>query len=102
MAEYRLTLRADNADQRLTTLGEGGGVVGSGRSSAFGAKLSQLTVSRETLRNLSLTPSQANLHGLGVRQDGVRRNGSELLSLAGFPALCRIWPELGSMEPAIV
>ena len=101
-AEYRLTLRADNADQRLTELGSQGGVVGSGRAAAFAGKLERLTVSRETMRNLSLTPNQGAAHGLIIRQDGVRRNALELLSLAEFPELCRIWPELGSLEPAIV
>src|SRR5438874_7547079 len=101
-AEYRLTLRADNADQRLTALGQEGGIVGSERDGAFAGKLEILAVSRETMRNLSLTPHQAGAQGLPVRQDGVRRNALELLSVVGFPDLCRIWPELGSLEPAIV
>ena len=57
-AEYRLTLRADNADQRLTGLGEKNGLVGPARAQAFAAKLEQLAVSRETMRNLSLTPNR--------------------------------------------
>jgi tRNA uridine 5-carboxymethylaminomethyl modification enzyme len=101
-AEYRLTLRADNADQRLTGLGAKGGLVGMGRTKAFAAKQEKLTVSRETMRNLSLTPNQAATHGLAIRQDGVRRNALELLSLAEFPVLRRIWPELGVLEPQIV
>jgi tRNA uridine 5-carboxymethylaminomethyl modification enzyme len=101
-AEYRLTLRADNADQRLTRLGEAGGIVASERARAFGAKLDRLDVSRETLRNLSLTPNEAAKHGLAIRMDGVRRDGLQLLSLAGFPELVRIWPELGAFEPDIV
>jgi tRNA uridine 5-carboxymethylaminomethyl modification enzyme len=100
-AEYRLTLRADNADQRLTRLGEAGGIVASERARAFGAKLDRLDVSRETLRNLSLTPNEAARHGLTIRMDGVRRDGLQLLSLTGFPELARIWPELGSFEPDI-
>ena len=101
-AEYRLTLRADNADQRLTGIGQAGGIVGAERTTAFAAKLERLTVSRETLRNLSLTPNQAAAHDLAVRQDGVRRNALELLALTEFAELCRIWPELASLEPAIV
>jgi tRNA uridine 5-carboxymethylaminomethyl modification enzyme len=101
-AEYRLTLRADNADQRLTGMGQTGGIVGIGRAEAYAAKLERLTVSRETMRNLSLTPNQAAAYGLTIRQDGVRRNALELLSLTEFPTLCRIWPELGSLDPAIV
>jgi tRNA uridine 5-carboxymethylaminomethyl modification enzyme len=101
-AEYRLTLRADNADQRLTDLGEKNGLIGTVRSQAFAAKQEKLAVSRETLRNLSLTPNQAAAHGLAIRQDGVRRNALELLSLTEFPELCRIWPELEALEPGIV
>jgi len=101
-AEYRLTLRADNADQRLTGLGEKNGLVGADRAQAFAAKQEKLAVSRETMRNLSLTPNQAVIHGLIIRQDGVRRNALELLSLTEFPELCRVWPELGALEPGIV
>jgi tRNA uridine 5-carboxymethylaminomethyl modification enzyme len=100
-AEYRLTLRADNADQRLTRLGEESGIVGSERAQAFARKLERLNVSRETLRNQSLTPNEAAKHGLAIRQDGVRRDGMQLLSLTEFPELARIWPELGSMAPEI-
>jgi len=101
-AEYRLTLRADNADQRLTGLGDKGGLVGRSRAQAFAMKREKLAVSRETMRNLTLTPNQAATHGLAIRLDGVRRNALELLSLAEFPQLCRIWPELGALESQIV
>jgi tRNA uridine 5-carboxymethylaminomethyl modification enzyme len=101
-AEYRLTLRSDNADQRLTKLGQDGGIVGSQRADAFAAKLARLDVSRETMRSLNLTPNEAARHGLAVRLDGVRRTALDLLSLTDFPTLTRIWPELGSMEPQIV
>ncbi len=101
-AEYRLTLRSDNADQRLTKLGQDGGIVGSQRADAFAAKLARLDVSRETMRSLNLTPNEAARHGLAVRLDGVRRTALDLLSLTDFPTLTQIWPELGSMEPQIV
>jgi len=101
-AEYRLTLRADNADQRLTLLGQDNGIVGSQRAKAFAGKLDRLNVSRETLRGLSLTPNEAAKHGLAIRMDGVRRDGLQLLSLTGFPDLTRIWPELGSMAPDVI
>jgi tRNA uridine 5-carboxymethylaminomethyl modification enzyme len=100
-AEYRLTLRADNADQRLTRLGQDHGTVGSERAKAFAGKLDRLDVSRETLRGLTLTPNEAAKHGLTIRMDGVRRDGLQLLSLAGLPELTQIWPELGSIEPDV-
>ncbi len=101
-AEYRLTLRSDNADQRLTGLGEQNGIVGSGRSLSFADKMTRLTVSRETMAGLSLTPNQAAKHGLAIRLDGVRRSALDLLSLTDFSTLVRIWPELGALEPQIV
>ena len=101
-AEYRLTLRSDNADQRLTRIGEQGGIVGSGRAKAFSRKMEQLAVSRETMSSLSLTPNEAAKHGLTIRQDGVRRSALDLLSLTDFDSLVRIWPELGSLEPQMV
>jgi tRNA uridine 5-carboxymethylaminomethyl modification enzyme len=101
-AEYRLTLRSDNADQRLTRLGQAGGVVSFERARTFADKLELLNVSRETMTSLALTPTEAAKHGLTVRLDGVRRTALDLLSLTDFPALTRIWPELGSLEPEIV
>jgi len=101
-AEYRLTLRADNADQRLTELGEAGGIVGSERSAAFAGKQMRLDVSQKTLGSLSLTPNEAARHGIAIRLDGVRRNALELLSLTDFPSLARIWPELDSLDVDII
>jgi tRNA uridine 5-carboxymethylaminomethyl modification enzyme len=100
-AEYRLTLRSDNADQRLTRLGQEGGIVGSERARTFANKLKRLTVSRETMISLSLTPNEAAKHGLAIRQDGVRRTALDLLSLTDFPTLTGIWPELSSMDAPI-
>jgi len=101
-AEYRLTLRADNADQRLTSLGENGGLVGSERAQIFADKLERLAVSRETMTSLTLTPNEAAKHGIAVRLDGVRRTALDLLSLTDFPALVRIWPQLAALTPEIV
>ena len=99
-AEYRLTLRADNADQRLTPLGEG--IVGLGREKAFAAKLERLNVSRQTLEGLTLTPNQAGAHGIAIRADGVRRNGAELLALTDFTTLTGVWPQLAGFTPDVV
>ncbi len=101
-AEYRLTLRSDNADQRLTRLGEAGGIVGSQRAGTLAAKMELLDVSRETLRSRALTPNEAAKQGIAIRLDGVRRNALELLSLTDFSSLARIWPELGSLQADIV
>jgi tRNA uridine 5-carboxymethylaminomethyl modification enzyme len=101
-AEYRLTLRADNADQRLTSMGEENGLVGSERARIFADKLAQLAVSRETMTSLTLTPNEAAKHGIAVRLDGVRRTALDLLSLTDFAALARIWPELAALTPEIV
>jgi tRNA uridine 5-carboxymethylaminomethyl modification enzyme len=96
-AEYRLTLRADNADQRLTPIGERAGCVGSERSAAFAAKMDRLSNARRMMRSLNMTPNEAQKHGMAIRQDGVRRSALDLLSLpdVDLPALARIWPEIG-------
>ena len=103
-AEYRLSLRADNADQRLTPMGVRERIVGGERRQAFDRKVENLIVARETMARLSLTPNEAAKHGLTVRQDGVRRSALDLLALpdADFAALTRIWPELASLSPDIV
>jgi tRNA uridine 5-carboxymethylaminomethyl modification enzyme len=103
-AEYRLTLRSDNADQRLTPIGDQAGIVGAERRSAFALKLKALAVSRETMARLNLTSAAAAKLGLNVRQDGARRSAIQLLSLpeVDFPSLARIWPELGGIASDIV
>jgi tRNA uridine 5-carboxymethylaminomethyl modification enzyme len=103
-AEYRLSLRSDNADQRLTPLGERWGIVGPERRQAFAEKVDRLAVSRETMTGLNLSPNEAAKHGLTIRQDGVRRTALDLLSLpqVDFAVLSRIWPELASLSPDIV
>jgi tRNA uridine 5-carboxymethylaminomethyl modification enzyme len=95
-AEYRLSLRADNADQRLTRLGEETGSVGAVRSRAFAKKIESLEALRQEMNSLSLTPNAARAHGIEIRLDGVRRTALELLSLprVTFAKLKAIWPRL--------
>jgi tRNA uridine 5-carboxymethylaminomethyl modification enzyme len=103
-AEYRLTLRADNADQRLTRIGESLGCVGANRSMVFAEKLDRLTAARTLMASLNLTPNEAAQRDMAIRQDGVRRSANGLLSLPDveFATLAAIWPELGSFAPEIV
>jgi tRNA uridine 5-carboxymethylaminomethyl modification enzyme len=102
-AEFRLTLRADNADQRLTPRGNALGCVGPVRRRAFEAKLSALNEARARARTLSVTPSEARRYGFSLNQDGQRRTAFDLLSYPdiGWGDLARIWPEFLSLPPAI-
>jgi tRNA uridine 5-carboxymethylaminomethyl modification enzyme len=102
-AEYRLTLRADNADQRLTNRGIALGCVGPERARAHRAKMDTLDMVRTMARALNLTPSEANRHGLALRKDGQRRTVFELLSYPdiGIGDLARIWPRFGELDRKI-
>jgi tRNA uridine 5-carboxymethylaminomethyl modification enzyme len=102
-AEYRLTLRADNADQRLTDRGIALGCVGPERARFHRAKMAALTAARATAEALTLTPNEAARHGLALRRDGQRRSAFELLSYPdiGIGELARIWPSLGALQSTI-
>src|SRR5215470_2719111 len=102
-AEYRLTLRADNADQRLTDKGIALGCVGSERQARHRAKMADLEAARALARAVSLTPSEAERHGLALNRDGQRRTAFDLLSFPaiGIADLARIWPRFGELAPKI-
>ena len=87
-AEYRLTLRADNADQRLTDKGIALGCVGAARSQRHGAKMAALDAAKALTKSLAITPNEAAKHGLLLNKDGHRRSAFELLA----------YPEIGWTE----
>ena len=102
-AEYRLTLRADNADQRLTDRGIALGCVGAERSRAHQAKMAAINAARSMAQTLTVTPNGAARYGLALRKDGHRRSAFELLSYPGIGIgdLARIWPSFAELDPKI-
>ncbi len=99
-AEYRLTLRADNADQRLTDKGIAIGCVGAARAKFHAAKSAALNAAREFANSVSLTPNEAERHGLALNKDGQRRTAFELLSYPNIAIadLAKIWPRFGELD----
>jgi tRNA uridine 5-carboxymethylaminomethyl modification enzyme len=103
-SEFRLALRADNADRRLTDFGTKLGLTGQRRIAAFREKSAAINALRARLEHLALTPSEAARKGLSLNQDGVRRSAFEILSYPGvtWEDLVSVWPELTSSPGAAV
>jgi tRNA uridine 5-carboxymethylaminomethyl modification enzyme len=102
-AEFRLSLRADNADDRLTPFGTGLGVIGAARRLRFGERREKLEAARELLGSLALSPNEAAMHGLHLNHDGVRRTAFDLIARPDVDVarLGEIWPALRAIEPMI-
>lgn len=99
-AEYRLTLRADNADQRLTPLAVELGICSDERRGRFEAYREAVDEGRSTLKKVTVTPNEADGFGLALNKDGQRRSAYDLLSRTDFEFADaeRIWPQLGQID----
>jgi tRNA uridine 5-carboxymethylaminomethyl modification enzyme len=102
-SEYRLSLRVDNADERLTGEGIAWGCVSSRRAVHFASAQGRLQAGRRRVEALALTPREAARHGLDLNQDGVRRTAFQLLAYPGITMrrLAAIWPDLGALPAPV-
>ena len=102
-AEFRLSLRADNADERLTPLGDSLGLVGATRNAAFARRRAALEEARSLLHAVALSPSEAERHGIALNRDGVRRTAFDLLSRPelDLERLTAVWPQLAAIPPGL-
>ena len=102
-AEYRLSLRADNADQRLTDLADGWGLIGEDRRKSFGQKKEELQAITALAQEKSLTPNEAERVGLKINKDGQRRTAYELLAYPDLDLnrLTEVWPEFGNFSDKV-
>ncbi|MBX2832325.1 MAG: tRNA uridine-5-carboxymethylaminomethyl(34) synthesis enzyme MnmG [Rhodospirillales bacterium] len=102
-AEYRLMMRADNADQRLTDRGLDIGCVASTREQVWGDKKAALHAAKDQVSNLAETPNALAKFGIKINQDGVRRSAYDLLAYPDidFSTIIKVWPQLAELDPAI-